>query len=449
MRKSSLTVILLAAMIVLWGCQGSQGAMGSGPVRPAAAPVKVATNMDAEGGYRLHDQDVEDLGLEIVWTQKLYVNEKLVDAYVLGDLIIMETNALHLYGVDRNTGITKWMVELPSRCDFRGCEDEDQVYVPCRNTLVAIDKRGFITWRKFLKFAPAGSPVADDMHVYLPCFDGAVRAFLKDAGYFAWQYTTNGIVEAKPAVGSKLVYAGGTDGWVYAMSTEKLDLSWKFQTYGPIRADVVFNKRRVFVSSTDGSLYNLVDMPQTTREQQLDWNRPYATGAPIEKPPYVTDAMVLVVNKNNVCHAVDRRNGTPLWILPDVDKVLTVGRLNTYLLRGGSNIVAVDNKTGVVHWMRNIRPGAFAFFLVNPMDDKIYLVKADGETQAIREQRLTTGAPAPAPAPKPATTPAPAPAPEATPAPAPAPEATPAPAPEATPAPTPAPEAAPAPAPAP
>jgi hypothetical protein len=156
---------------------------------------------------------------------------------------------------------------------------------------------------------------------------------------------------------------------------------------------------------------------------------------------------------------VDRRNGTPLWILPDVDKVLTVGRLNTYLLRGGSNIVAVDNKTGVVHWMRNIRPGAFAFFLVNPMDDKIYLVKADGETQAIREQRLTTGAPAPAPAPKPATTPAPAPAPkpattpapapapEATPAPAPAPEATPAPAPEATPAPTPAPEATPAPAP--
>jgi outer membrane biosynthesis protein TonB len=130
-----------------------------------------------------------------------------------------------------------------------------------------------------------------------------------------------------------------------------------------------------------------------------------------------------------------------------VDKVLTVGRLNTYLLRGGSNIVAVDNKTGVVHWMRNIRPGAFAFFLVNPMDDKIYLVKADGETQAIREQRLTTGAPAPAPAPKPATTPAPAPAPEATPAPAPAPEATPAPAPEATPAPTPAPEATPAPAP--
>ena len=90
MRKSSLTVILLAAMIVLWGCQGSQGAMGSGPVRPAAAPVKVATNMDAEGGYRLHDQDVEDLGLEIVWTQKLYVNEKLVDAYVLGDLIIVD-----------------------------------------------------------------------------------------------------------------------------------------------------------------------------------------------------------------------------------------------------------------------------------------------------------------------------------------------------------------------
>jgi len=436
MRKASLTVMLLAAMIVLWGCQGSQGGpgMGTGPVRPAPSPVKVATAM--EGGYRLQDQDVENLGLEIAWTQKLPFNEKLVDAYLLGDLILMETSSQRLYGVDRNEGIVKWMVELPNRCDFRGCEDEEQVYVPCRNELVAIDKRGFISWWKFLKFAPGASPVADDLHVYLPCFDGAVRAFLKDLkdqGYFAWQYTTNGVVEAKPAIapglGTKLVYAGSTDGWVYALSTDKLDLSWKFQTYGPIRADVVFNKRRVFVASTDGSLYSLVDMPQATREQQLDWNRPYAAGAPIEQPPYVTESMVLVVNTKKFCHAVDRRTGTLLWLVPDVDTVLAQGRLNTYLLRGGSNLVAVDNKTGVTHWVRNIHPGAFAFFLVNPMDDRIYLVKGDGETQAIREQKLTKGAPAPVPAPAPKA--APAPAPEA--APTPAPEATPEPAPEETP----------------
>jgi len=398
MRKSSLALTLLATVVGLWGCQGTRGGAS------ASALALDEPRTDADGVSRLHEKDLEHLGLEVVWTQKLHARpqESLIDAYLLGDLIIMETSGRRLYGIDRRTGAPIWMVELPNRADFRGCQDEDHIYVSCRNVLIAIDKRGFVTWRKFLKFAPGGSPVADDAHVYLPCIDGALRSFLKDKGYFDRQNTSDGEMEARPALGSRLVYAGSTDGTLYALTTDMLDRSWTYKTFGAIRADVVFDTRRVYVTSADGSLYSLVDMPQATREQQLAWNRPYASGASIEKPPYVVKSMVLVVNSRGECHAVDRAHGRALWVVPNVDKVLTQGRLNTYLLREHSRIVAADNKTGVVRWQLDTQPGAFLFFPDNTMDDVIYLVKQNGETQAIRERKLVKPAPAPAPAAAPA-----------------------------------------------
>lgn len=401
MRKSSLIPVLLVTIIVLCGCQGTGRKPTVRSPRPLSMPVQPrTTKLDADETYRLHDKDLERLGLEIFWTEKLYAQPtvRLIDAYLLEDLIIMETTDQRLYGVDRKTGAPKWMVELPNRCDFRGCEDKDQIYVPCRNTLLAIDKRGFVTWRRVLRFAPGGAPAADAEHVYLPCFDGRIRAFLKDKGYFAWQYTTTGELEAQPAIGSRLVYVGSNDGFLYALTTEKLDLSWSFKTYDAIRAPIVFGERRgerrVYVSSTDGSLYSLVDMPQATREQQLAWPRPYATGASITQPPRVAQDMVLVVNIKRECHAADRSSGKRLWVVPNVDRVLSQGRLNTYLQRGNSTIIAADNKTGVVRWLLDTHPGTFAFMLTNADDDVVYLVKRNGETQAMRERTLIKPAPA-------------------------------------------------------
>jgi len=397
MRKASLIPMVLALVMTLSGCQE-----GTSQVMPI--PKKPEAKLDADGAYRLHEKELEHLGLEIFWTEKLYIQpkESLIDAYLLGDLVVMESAARRLYGVNRKTGSLVWIVEIPNRCDFRGCEDEDHIYVPCRNVLTAIDKRGFVTWRKFLQFAPGGVPAADETHVFIPCFDGRMRAFFKDKGYFDRQYTTKGELEAQPALGSRLVYAGSNDGFLYALTTDRLDLSWQYRTYGAIRAGVVFDKRSVYVASTDGNLYSLIDMPQATREQQSNWNRPYATGAAIEQTPCVTKDMVLVVNTLGQCHAVDRTHGRLLWVVPNVNKVLTQGRLNTYLLRENSRIVAVDNKTGVQRWQHDTRPGSFAFFLTNVADDTIYLVKRNGETQAIRERRLTKPTPAKPPAEAPA-----------------------------------------------
>ena len=409
MRKSSTIATILGVMVVVLGCGEPDARFGATAAMPApAAPATVPVPTPPRGpstDYVVPEPQLRHLGLETFWSGKLPVTPaaNVIDAYVLGDFILCESADKRLYAVDRMTGVPKWTVDLPNRCDFRGCDDGgEHLFVPCRNVLVAIDKRGIVEWRNYLEFAPGGIPVADGDRVYLPCFDGRIRAFLKEGGYFSAQYTTGNAVEAKPGLGSRLVYAGSTDGTIYALNADKLDPSWTFKTYGAIRAGVITEKMRVFVASTDGSLYYLNGLPQASREQQLAWNRAYASGASIEKTPFLAPEMILVVNTVRECHAVDRESGRKLWMLADVDEVLMQGKVNTYLLRHGTKIVAVDNKTGAVRWLLDTPVNAFAYYLVNPADDVLYMVKTTGETQAVRELRPAgAGAPEPEkPAPK-------------------------------------------------
>ena len=400
MLRSSMTLLLLTVWVVLSGCQSGSGFGGvAAPAEPSA------TVLMADQTYKLNDADLEQRGLEKVWNAQLRVktNEKMIDAYLLGDHIILESASKRLYGINRKSGVPTLGVDLPYRCDFRGCDDDTHVYVPCRNILVAIDKRGFVAYRKFLKFAPGGIPVSDPEHVFIPCFDGRMRSFLKQSGYFDRQYTTEGELEAKPGLGTRYVYAGSNDGVLYALSTDRLERAWMYKTFGPIRAGIVHDGRQVFVASTDGSLYALNDMPQDTREAQLDWHRPYASGDSIDKTPFVAKDLVCVINRRRECHAVDRKTGNRRWLVPNVDEVLTQGKINTYLLRGNSRILAADNKTGVIRWSLDTRPGIYSFFLVNAVDDTLYMVKQNGEVQAIRERRPPKPTPPPIPVPTPPT----------------------------------------------
>ena len=385
MRRSFLTAFVVTMVVVTAGCKGTAGSAS-----------------DVRGGastYLLSRETLNNLGMEQFLEEKLYEKRRLKDAYILGDHVIMETLDKWIYGIHRLKGDTVFAEELTHGCDFRGTEDEQYVYLLCRNTLVALDKRGFKEYTKYLKYAPAGIPNQDEHYIYLPCYDSAVRAFLKDKGYFASQYTTRGVVSARPAVGSKQIYTGSTDGWLYGLDVTDLKEVWKFRTYGPILAGIIHKDRRVYVASTDGSLYCLEDQEQGTRQRQLAWPRPYAAGGAIRITPVVTETMVLVVNDRKECHAVDKPNGAGLWVVRNVERVLAQGELNTYLLRNDKLLVAADNKTGKVRWVLDTRKAGFRFFPTNADDDGIYMVKPNGHTQAIREKRFAKPAPPPEPVP--------------------------------------------------
>ena len=387
MRKSCLITMLLATTLCVAGCASD------GQQKTESSWQNSATTSSA-GVYRLHKSDLERLGLETAWATNRLIDTPdatVIQAYPLGEFILLETSDRKLYGIDRNTGTPMWREDLPYRSDFPACIEDGYIYLTCRNMLVAIDKRGTKEWTKLMKHAPGGSPAANASHIFIPCLDGRLRSFLKVSGkahgYFDRQLTTGGRIEAKPIVSQTLVYAASHDGFVYALDVEKLECSWKFKTYDRIIGDVVLKGTRLFVASNDGSLYCLNSGPMETRQQQLDWHQPYASGASISQTPYVTRDLAMIVNHNNECHAVDVDHGRRRWLVPNVTRVLTQGRLNTYLLRGESKVVAVDNQTGNHRWELDTSQGGFSFILTNTQDDLIYMICPDGSIQAIRERK--------------------------------------------------------------
>ena len=390
-RLLGVILVLALASLTLVSCSTTQEAPQQGmhpvqPIRPAPAVPPPPPRI-----YAYSDANLDALGLEETWERGLCDKQSptVRDAYLLGNYILVETSNLKLYGLNRKSGQPEFVVTLTDPMDVRACEDDDFIYAVTRDVLVAVDKRAFVAYRKPLKFAPASQMIADETNIYMGCYDGKIRAFRKagEPRYFDWKQTTMGVVSSRPAIGSKLVYAASEDGKVYALSPADGQSKWEFKTLSYVRGDVAFANRTVYVASSDGSVYALRDLPQVSREAQQAWPMPYASGKTIMSGPVVLGGTVYVVNEARECHAIDAATGKGKWILENINKVLSRGELNTYLLRDNRYILAADNESGEVHWMLDLQPRAVTRFLTNPTDDILYLVRDDGSTISVRERR--------------------------------------------------------------
>lgn len=331
------------------------------------------------------------LGLESVWERPL--NDKdaptVRDSYLLGQYYIIETGTHRLYGFNRKSGQPEFVSTLDDPADVRCAEDEDAVYAIARDVLYGIDKRGPELFRKSVPLSVSSQMVADANNIYVGCYDAKVYAFRKALKYVDWQFTTRAVITARPAIGSRLLYVASEDNFIYALALSDGKEQWKFETFGPIQAAPVYAvaEHRVVVASTDGSVYGLYDLPQgSTRESQLAWLAPYATGAAIHKNPVVAGGLIYAINDSRECHAVDIQTGRAKWVLKNVDAFVAKGDLNTYLLRGRS-ILAVNPATGDLRWILDTAAVNPARILCNTMDGGIYLQRADGTTIFVREHQ--------------------------------------------------------------
>ncbi len=396
MRRLSYLLLLVPFVCCVFISCSSQSTSQQGmhpvePIRPAAPtpppPPKV---------YSYSEGNLNFLGLQQRWVRGLNDKDEAAvrDAYLLGNYVVIETKGLKLFGTNRISGTPEFIISLDSPCDVRCCQDEHNVYAVAKNVLYTFDKRGFIPpngGKKYLDFPPSSQMIADETNIYMGCYDGKVRAVRTSLKYEDWQWTTGRLVTSRPAMGARLLYAASEDGYVYALAPEKeaSRCPWKFKTLGPIRADVTYNAtdHQVYAASTDGSLYALRDLPQGSREGQMAWLMAYATGAPIVKAPFVSGSTVYVINEKRECHAVSTQDGKPRWVVKDVADVLSVGQLNTYLLRSGGRILAVDTVSGDAHWVLDTAPLGVSRILSNPMDDGIYLLRDDGTTIFVSERK--------------------------------------------------------------
>ncbi len=236
-----------------------------------------------------------------------------------------------------------------------------------------------------LEFAPAGPPVTNGVHVYVPDGKGWLQAVSLVPKVVSWGRWTDDAVTAGPVADDALVYFGGRNGVVYASTQNVRRILWEYQTEAPIVADLKRTEAGlVLAASLDYSLYAF----QGT-SGRLDWR--YNAGERIRRAPYAFGNQVFVFTEQAGLTALDE-NGKVQWRLADGDNVVTADAETVYVLSRGNDLLAVARKDGKVRWGAPLRRAT----LIGTNETNtgiLYLATPEGQIlAAARKQEAGQGA---------------------------------------------------------
>lgn len=99
------------------------------------------------------------------------------------------------------------------------------------------------------------TPAAGYGNVYLPGFQGTVRAFDLDDGSLTWSRTLgNFALLSSPALSNGVLYLGSNDGWIYALDAFTGAVLDQAQTGALVQSSPAVAEGRLFAGSADGHM---------------------------------------------------------------------------------------------------------------------------------------------------------------------------------------------------
>jgi outer membrane protein assembly factor BamB len=297
-----------------------------------------------------------DLGLKNDESSELFVRE---------DLIIIYSREHYAYGLDRESGQTKWVVKVASPAVklHPPVVLKDLVAIPTIGSIEVYNREGKEHRTLTHGFAPRSGAVGFGTRIFLGADDpnGGRLVNLDLAGTqyqnnsITWELQTRGGVSATPAIQQGIVYAADDRGDVYAVNTDTRAPVWAlkqegreegvFGTDGPIRADVKADETGVYVASMDSKLYCI-----GRTNGRINWR--FYAGTPLNSSPAVTATSVYQYVQGQGIVAIDKAQGDPIrkpkWTVPEAVKFLAEDDKYVYLERGDHAIIGADKATGSI-----------------------------------------------------------------------------------------------------
>jgi outer membrane protein assembly factor BamB len=328
----------------------------------------------------------------VLWQRASSQGAPVVRAILRDGLILVATEKgwIHAYDMD---GTQQWSEDLGQVPQFPPTLNSHEVAFVVDNDLVVLSRAtGARKVRKRLSFTPSAPPVAGEMAVYIPAWDGSrIYALDVHSGDEGWRLRTGGPVSGAPAVVGnaprQLLVVATENGGVLGLDALPADavpdkMLWESETQGRNTASLfAATADTVLLASEDMFVYAL---DPVTGERR--WS--YGAAEPLVRTPVSSGDAVFVAAPSGLL-ALSLLDGHLLWKHGNADRLLVRDGGRAVLLdEETSNLLTVDMATGAV--LEEHDGSAFAFFLTNTGGNgRLVLVGKTGEMLAL-DGRLPT-----------------------------------------------------------
>jgi outer membrane protein assembly factor BamB len=344
------------------------------------------------------------VGLERQWfgVVPLVETERLLKITLAPGLVFAQTDYAMLYTFDAESGRLLWSAQLGERTGFaRGvAANKTAVFLTNANIMFALDKRtGRPIWRYNLGTIPTASPAATDERVVVGLTNGEVWAFdlksrdekgnetILTAPRPAWHWHAGGAITTRPLPSENIVAFGGGDNKVHVVMGSEATALFRIPTRGPVGEGLAaYGTRTLLIPSADYVLY-AVDLFTAN----VKWT--FASGAPIEQEPAVSDQDVYVVNTAGNITDLDPETGEPRWTTSTQGgRLAAISATKIYLRSYNRDLFVIDRKTGkivldpaetLIRAGLNLRE--YDRDIVNRFNDRLYFATSSGLVICIRE----------------------------------------------------------------
>ncbi|HCP83391.1 MAG TPA: hypothetical protein DIT88_03225, partial [Planctomycetaceae bacterium] len=170
----------------------------------------------------------------------------------------------------------------------------------------------------------------------------------------------------QPTLGSKSIAWPTDQGVVYVadLVTNKVDR--QLRTLGTITSPVAYipGVRRFLTASSDGYVYCF-------KEDDPDDMWRSSIGEPIYREPILVDGNAYVVTRSYKLHQLDLSTGAEKWIVPNVERVISISDNRIYCVQVGGNLMVLDENQGTP--LRTVPMQSVDFTFLNTMTDRMYI----------------------------------------------------------------------------
>lgn len=172
-----------------------------------------------------------------------------------------------------------------------------------------------------------------------------------------WKFPTGKGVFASPTVVGGVVYIGSLDTNFYAIDAASGAEKWRFVTGGPIRATAAVVDGTAYCYSRDGFVHalNAATGQEIWRGKIAETNqtKSFDDYEYFDSSPAVVDQVLYIGSGDKCLHAIDTRQGQPLWTFPANSKISSPPAVVNGVVYFGvtdGNFHAVDAATGTNLW---------------------------------------------------------------------------------------------------